>query len=111
MQKLKESWPVKQLMVMRQRRLLRKWLRYAETLKAIEEKMIDHCKPKTGRGLDDWDDEEIELGSTEDLKHCQEGREEEIPDCQEGNELRSAEDLMDCQEDSEGISHCQLGNE
>jgi hypothetical protein len=25
--------------------------------------------------------------------------------------MRSVEDLMDCQEDSEGISHCQLGNE
>jgi hypothetical protein len=39
------------------------------------------------------------------------GREEEIPVFQEGNELRSAEDLTDCQEDSQGISHCQLGNE
>jgi hypothetical protein len=25
--------------------------------------------------------------------------------------LRSAEDLTDCQEDNQGISHCQLGNE
>jgi hypothetical protein len=24
--------------------------------------------------------------------------------------LRSVEDLTDCQEDSQGISHCQLGN-
>jgi hypothetical protein len=43
-------------------------LRYAENLKATEEKMIDHCWPETGKGLDDWDDEEDELGSSEDLK-------------------------------------------
>jgi hypothetical protein len=54
--------------------------------------------------------EENELGSAEDLKNCQEGR-EEIPDCQVGNELRSLRDLRDCHEDSQGISHCQLGNE
>jgi hypothetical protein len=54
--------------------------------------------------------EENEMGSAEDLKNCQEGR-EEIPNCQVGKELRSAEDLTDCQEDSQGISHCQLGNE
>jgi hypothetical protein len=69
--------------------------------------MVEVCKPETGRGLDD---EEDELGSAEDLKHCQEGR-EEIPVFQEGNELRSLRDLTDCQEDSQGISHCQLGNE
>jgi hypothetical protein len=45
------------------------------------------------------------MGSDEDLKHFQEGR-EEIPDCQVGKELRSAEDLRDCHEDSQGISHC-----
>jgi hypothetical protein len=71
-------------------------------------KMVEVCKPETGRGLDD---EEFEWGSSEDLKNYQEGREVEIPDCQEGNELRSVEDLTDCQEDSQGISHCQLGNE
>jgi hypothetical protein len=107
MKKAKEKWPVKELMVRGQRRLLKRWLRYAENLKATEEKMIYVCEPETGRGLDD---EEDELGSAEDLKDCQEGR-EEIPVFQEGNELRSAEDLTDCQEDSQGISHCQLGNE
>jgi hypothetical protein len=56
----------------RQRRLLRKWLRYAENLKATEEEMIDHCWPETGKGLDDWDDEEDKLGSSEDLIDCQE---------------------------------------
>jgi hypothetical protein len=111
MKKAKAKWPVRELMVMRQRRLLKRWLRYAENLKATEEKMVEVCWPETGKGLDDWDDEEDELGSSEDLKDCQEGREEEIPVCQEGNELRSAEDLTDCQEDSQGISICQEGND
>jgi hypothetical protein len=39
------------------------------------------------------------------------GREVEVSNFPEGNELRSAEDLKDCQEDSEGISHFQLGND
>jgi hypothetical protein len=108
MRKAKAKWPVRELMVMRQRRLLRKWLRYAENLKATEEKMICHCMPETGRGLDD---EEDELGSTEDLRDYQEGREVEIPVFHEGNELILVEDLTDCQEDSEGILHCQLGND
>jgi hypothetical protein len=51
------------------------------------------------------------LGSSDDLKDCQESREEEILDFQEGNELRSAEDLMDYQEDSEEIVHCQPRND
>jgi hypothetical protein len=52
----------------------------------------------------------VRMGSVEDLKNCQEGR-EEIPYFQVGKELRSLRDLRDCQEDSQGISHCQLGNE
>jgi hypothetical protein len=59
MKKPKVKWPVRELMVKRQQRLLRRWLRYAENLKATEEEMIDHCWPETGKGLDDWDDEEI----------------------------------------------------
>jgi hypothetical protein len=107
MKKAKEKWPVKELMVRGQRRLLKRWLRYAENLNGPEEEMIQVCEPETGRGLDDF---ENELGSAEDLKNCQEGR-EEIPDCQVGNEMRSLRDLRDCQEDSQGISHCQLGND
>jgi hypothetical protein len=105
MRKTKVKWPVKELMARRQRRLLRGWLRHAENLDGPEE-MVQICEPETGRILG----EENEMGSAEDLKNCQEGR-EEIPNCQVGKELRSAEDLMDCQEDSQGISHCQLGNE
>jgi hypothetical protein len=102
MRKAKEKWPVKQLMVIRQHRLIRGWLRYAESLNGREENEIQICEPETGRDLS-------EMGSTEDLKNCQEGR-EEIPNFQVGKELKSAEDLTNCQEDSQGISHCQLGN-
>jgi hypothetical protein len=85
MRKTKEKWPVKQLMVIRQCRLIRGWLRYAENLNGPEEKMVQICEPETGRNLSDAEDE---MGSAEDLKNCQEGR-EEIPNCQVGKELRS----------------------
>jgi hypothetical protein len=62
MKKPKEKWPVKELMVRRQRRLLRGWLRYAENLNGPEEEMVQVCEPETGRGLND---EENELGSAE----------------------------------------------
>jgi hypothetical protein len=45
-----------------------------KTLMDLKE-MVQVCEPETGRGLND---EENELGSAEDLKNCQEGR-EEIP--------------------------------
>jgi hypothetical protein len=106
MKKPKVKWPVKELMAIRQCRLLKGWLRYAKNLNGPEE-MVEVCEPETGRGLSD---EENELGSAEDLKNCQEGR-EEIPVCQVGNEMRSLWDLTNCQEDSQGISPCQLGNE
>jgi hypothetical protein len=44
------------------------------------------------------------MGPAKDLKNCQEDR-EEIPNCQVGKELRSLQDLRDCYEDSQGISH------
>jgi hypothetical protein len=92
MRKATTKWPVKELMVRGKRRLLKRWLRHAENLKATKEKIIYVCEPKTRRGLDD---EEDELGSAEDLKDYQEGR-EEIPVFQEGNRLRSLRGLMDC---------------
>jgi hypothetical protein len=103
MKKAKAKWPVKELMARRQRRLLKRWLRYTENLNGPEEEMVQVCEQETGRDLS-------EMGSAEDLKHCQEGR-EEIPNFQVGKGLRSLRDLRDCQEDSQGISHCQLGNE
>jgi hypothetical protein len=107
----KVKWLVRELMVKRQCRLLRKWLRYVENLKATEEKMIDHCWPETGKGLDDWDDEEDELGSSEDLIDCQEGS-GRFPNCQmgKGTEKRSADDLEDCQGGSGSIEDCQGGS-
>ena len=87
--------------------MLKEWLRYVENLKTIEEELVQICELETRESLNDL---ESELGSGEDLKHCQEGI-IEIPVCQVGNKLRSAEDLTDYQEDSQGISHCQLGNE
>jgi hypothetical protein len=109
MQKPKASWPVKQLMVMRQRRLLRKWLRYVENLKATkEEEMVHICEPEIGDILGEENDQR----SLRDLIDCQEGS-GRFPNCQmgKGTEMRSAEDLMDCQEDSEEILHCQSGND
>lgn len=80
-------------------------MRYAKNLNGPEE-MVQICEPETGDILG----EENEMGSADDLKNCQEGR-EEIPNFQVGNELRSLRYLTDCQEDSQGISHCQLGND
>jgi hypothetical protein len=107
MKKPKMKCPVRGLMVIRQHKMLKIWLRYAENLKATEEEMVHLCEPEMGESLNDL---EIEMGLTDDLKHCQEGR-EEIPYFQMGNEMRSLRDLRDCQEDSQGISNCQLGNE
>jgi hypothetical protein len=70
------------------------------------EEMVQVCEPETGRNLGSED----ELGSAEDLKDCQEDS-QEIPNCQEGKELRSLWDLTDCHEDSWEISHFQEGND
>jgi hypothetical protein len=53
----------------RQRRLLKMWLRHAESL-IDEEEMVQVCEPEAGRNLSDED----ELRSLEDLRDCQEGR-------------------------------------
>jgi hypothetical protein len=93
---------------------LKRWLRYAEDLRATED-MICYYWPETGKSLDgdddDDDDDWDKLGSVDGFKYCRLGRKEKIPVCQEGNELGSVEDLKDCREDSQGISHCQLGND
>jgi hypothetical protein len=105
MRKMKAKWPVKELMARRRCRLLRWWLRHAENLNRLEER-VQICEPDTGRNISDDEDER---GSAEDLNKCQEGR-EEIPNFQEGNGLRSLWDITDYHEDSRGISHCQEGN-
>jgi hypothetical protein len=105
MRKPKVNWPVKQLMVKRQQKLLKGWLRHAENLNGPKQ-MVQVCELEAKRNLSDAEDE---MGSVEDLKHCQEGR-EEILDCQVGKEFGSAEDLTDCHEDSHGISQYHVGN-
>jgi hypothetical protein len=72
MRKPKAKWTVRELMVRGKCRLLKRWLRYAENLKATEEKIIYVCEPETGKFLG----EENELGSVEDLKNCHEGKDE-----------------------------------
>jgi hypothetical protein len=107
MKKAKEKWPVKELMVRGQRRLLKRWLRYAENLKATEEKMIYVCEPETGRGLDDFEEmnwDQLRISSTA-------RRAEKKFQISRWATVEITEDLTDCQEDSQGISHCQLGNE
>jgi hypothetical protein len=106
MRKLKAKWPVKELMARRQRRLLRGWLRHVENLNGPKE-MVQVYEPETRRNLNDVVDE---LGSAKDLKDCQEDS-QKIPNCQEGKELRFLQDLTDCHENSQGISHFQEGNE
>jgi hypothetical protein len=66
----KRKWPVKELMVIRQHRLLKRWLRYAEDLNGPEEEMVQICELETGRDLS-------EMGSAEDLK--------DLPGEQRGN--------------------------
>jgi hypothetical protein len=61
----KMKWPVRELMVIRQRRLLKEWLRYVENLKATEEELVQICEPETGESLNDL---ESEMRSTDDLK-------------------------------------------
>jgi hypothetical protein len=105
MRKPKINWPVKELMARGHHRMLRGWLRHAKNLDGPEE-MVLICEPETGKILG----EENKMGSAEDIKNFQEGR-EEIPYFQMGTELRSTEYLMDCHEDSQGVSHCHLENE
>jgi hypothetical protein len=68
--KRKEKWPIQNLLARRKQQVVRKWLRHAENLSGIEEKVIHICEPEIGKNLND--DEEIR--STRDLMNCQEGR-------------------------------------
>jgi hypothetical protein len=61
--------------------VVERWLRHAENLNRPEEEMVQVCEPEAGRNLSDEDD----MRSLEDLKDCQESR-GEISNCQEGNE-------------------------
>ena len=50
------------------------------------------------------------MRSLRDLRDCQEDS-EGISHCQLGNEMRSLWDLKDCQEGSEGFLDCQVGRD
>jgi hypothetical protein len=84
----------------------RKWLRHVENLSDTEEELIHICEPETGRNLSD--DEEGR--SVTGLINCQEGR-DEFSNCQVGNDMRSSEDILDCQEDNSGNSCFQVDHE
>jgi hypothetical protein len=89
--KRKVKWLVQKLLAGRKHQVMRKWLRHAENLSWIEEKVIHICEPEIGRNLND----EEEVRSVKGLINCQEGR-DEFSYCQGGNEMRSVEDLIDC---------------
>jgi hypothetical protein len=128
MRKTKAEWPVKELMARRQHRLLKGWLRHTKNLDRLEE-MVQICEPEIGRILG----EENKMGSVEDLKNCQEGR-EEIPYCQVGKDEHSrlseslvesnvssiqqgvlmkmgSVDLIVCQGSSREIPYCHMGRD
>jgi hypothetical protein len=83
--KTKIKFPDRELVVKRQHRLLKGWLRHAKNLNGPEEEMVQVCEPEARRNLSDVEDE---LRSQDDLKDHQEGK-IEIPNCQEGNDMRS----------------------
>jgi hypothetical protein len=68
--RMKVEWPVRELVAKRQQRLLRGWLRHAEDLNELEEKVVHVYEPEAGRNLSDED----ELRSLEDLRDYQDGR-------------------------------------
>jgi hypothetical protein len=69
--KRKVKWPVMELVAKRQQRLLKRCLRHANSLRDEQKEMVQVCEPETGRNLSDVEDE---LRSENDLKDCQEGR-------------------------------------
>ena len=99
--RMKVKWPVKELVAKRQRRMIRGWMRHVESLRNDEEEMVQLCEPETGRNISDVEDE---LRSMEDLRDCQDGG-TKISNCQVGNKMRS-EDLIDCQGGSREIQYC-----
>jgi hypothetical protein len=78
--KKKLKWPFQRLLARGQRKLLRRWLRYAENLSDTEHEMVYIFEPKVGRTLND-------------------------------EEGRSVKDPIDYQEDNNGNSYCEVGNE
>jgi len=69
----KARWPVQQLFSRRQQHKLRRWLRHAKNLSAVEEERVYICEPEVGRNLND-----------------------EGSYFHKGNEMRPVRDLIDC---------------
>ena len=67
--KKRVKWSFKELLAKRQQRMLKIWLRYAESLSDTE--LVCICEPKVGETLSD--EEERSVSS---LINCQEGRDE-----------------------------------
>jgi hypothetical protein len=103
--KTKVKWPIKELLARGQKRLLKIWLRYTESLRD-EEEMVHICEPETEKNLSDEEEER----SDGDLVNRQMGR-GELSNCQVGNGKRSDGGLVYCQESSVESSYCQVGNE
>jgi hypothetical protein len=104
--KKKVKWSVKRLLARGQQQLLKRWLRHAENLSDTEEEMIHICEPEIGRHLSD----EEEVRSDEDLINCQVGR-NGLSSFQVGNRKRSVEGLVYYQRSSVESSNFQVGNE
>jgi hypothetical protein len=86
----KVKWPIQKLLA-RKKQVMRKWMRHAENLDDIEEKVIHICVPDIGRKFSD----EEEVRSVKGILNCQEGS-DEISYCHVGNEMRLV-DLIDYQ--------------
>jgi hypothetical protein len=102
----KVKWQVKKLLARGQRRLMRRWLRHGENLSEPEEELIHICELETGRNLSDEEDK----GSGGDLTNYHEGR-DEFSYFQVRNEMRSIDDLIECQDNNRGNSYFQVGND
>jgi hypothetical protein len=88
--KWKVKWSIQKLLARGQRRLLKIWLRYVESLRD-EQEMVHICDPKSRRDLSD-DEEKMR---SVDLMNCQVSNEEESSYFHVGNEMGSLEDLID----------------
>jgi hypothetical protein len=82
--KMKVKWSVRELVVRRQQRLLKAWLRHAENLNGPEEEIVQVCELEAGRNLSDIDDEQRSAEGLRDCHVCLKCKEsrEEIPNFQ-----------------------------
>jgi hypothetical protein len=91
------------LLARRQQQVVRKWLRHAENLSGIEDRVVHICEPEIGRNLGD----EEEMRSARDTMNCQESGDEFLY-FHLGDEMGSSRDLIDCQEGKNEIPNFQV---